>query len=152
MLATYLDTAAKYDYLNPRFKAGFAWIKAHDIASLETGHYPVTDGVEALVQRYTTHPESEARGFEAHDHCFDFHYLVKGRENFAVCRRQGLTVSEPYNPVKDIVYFKVPEFFSCLTLTPGNFVAVPPEEAHRPRLAVNGRTEDVVKLVLKIAL
>ena len=152
MFATFLELATRYDYLSPRFRAGYAWLLSHDARVLGKGAYPVCEGVTALVQRYTTMPESEAKDFGAHDHVFDFHYLVAGTENFGVCRREGLKVSVPYDAEKDILFFEKPEIYSMLTLKPGDFVAVPPEEAHRPRLAVNGKAGEVTKVVLKIAL
>ncbi len=92
MLFSNISVAEKYDYLEDKFRAAYEWLKVTDIRSLPAGSYPVKgDMVVANVQEYTTFP-AEQGSFETHEKYFDIQYLVSGREQFGVCKRDGLKV------------------------------------------------------------
>ena len=150
MLATNLALAQKYNYLEEKFVKSFAWLKENDIKSLADGRYDIAPGVFAFVQRYNTVPFAEQR-FEAHNDYFDIQYLADGIESFNVAPRAAcsLTTEDLKN---DVVFFAHPEHYSSVTLEPGDFVIVPPEEAHQPRVAYKENSVPVVKVVVKIAV
>lgn len=150
MFATNIALAERYDYLNDTFKKCYEWLKTQDILKLEAGRYDICDGAFALVQHYTTQPKEKCR-FEAHYAYFDIQYLAKGVESFAVAMREGLEVTED-DKKNDIVFFKDPAVYSVVNLQPGDFCVVPPEEAHAPRIAYEGKPCDVVKVVVKVAV
>lgn len=150
MLATSLELATKYDYLSEKFQKSFEWLKNNDATKLENGRYDICDGAFALVQRYTTVP-FEAIRFEAHNDYFDIQYLAQGKESFNVCLRKDCQVTEE-DPANDMVYLSTPAVYTSVTLKPGEFAIVPPEEGHQPRIAYQGKPEDVVKVVVKVAV
>lgn len=150
MLATSLELASKYDYLQEKFTKSIEWLKNNDALKLKDGRYDICDGAFAIVQRYTTVP-FEAIRFEAHNKYFDIQYLAQGVESFNVCLRQDCLVTEE-DPANDMVYLSTPELYSSVTLKPGEFVIVPPEEAHQPRIAYQGKSVEVVKVVVKVAV
>ena len=79
MLATSLELATKYNYLEEKFAKSIEWLKNNDATKLENGRYDICEGAFALVQRYTTVP-FEAIRFEAHNDYFDIQYLAQGVE------------------------------------------------------------------------
>lgn len=150
MLATSLELATKYNYLEEKFAKSIEWLKNNDATKLENGRYDICEGAFALVQRYTTVP-FEAIRFEAHNDYFDIQYLAQGVESFNVCMRSDLQVTEE-DPANDMVYLSNPEKYTSVTLQKGQFAIVPPEEAHQPRIAYQGQPVDVVKVVVKVAV
>lgn len=150
MLATSLELATKYDYLSEKFTKGFEWLKTHDATKLDNGRYDICDGVFALVQRYTTLPFAEVK-FEAHNDYFDLQYLAQGIETFNTCLRSDCQVTSE-DPANDMVFLTTPDAYTSVTLKPGEFAIVPPEEAHQPRVAHNGKATEVVKVVIKVAV
>lgn len=150
MLATSLELAEKYDYLAPKFKASFKWLRENDIKSLKDGRYEICDGVFALVQRYTTVPAGTER-FEAHKDYFDIQYLAEGQETFGVCLLKD-GVLEESKPENDCYFYKYPSFYTPVNLKAGDFVIVPPEELHAPRASYQGKEQPVVKVVVKVKI
>ena len=149
MYATIIALAEKYKYLDDKLKVAYAWLRDTDIAALSAGSYPVCEGVTANVQEYTTMP-ADTCYFEAHDKFFDIQYLVSGKEQFGVCRREGLTVREEI-PANDLTFYEEPAESGSILLLPGDFAVVAPEDAHKPR-CIAGEACPVKKVVVKVAL
>lgn len=148
MLHSSLAIATKYDYLSDKFRAAFKWLQETDIAAIPDGKYPVIDGqVTADVQSYTSEP-AEARRFEAHDKFFDIQYVFEGEEFFGVCSREGLNITEA-KPERDTYFLERPTNFSMVLLRAGEFIIVPPEDAHMPKCCVCSPAR-VRKVVLKV--
>ena len=59
-------------------------------------------------QEYTTFPASQG-SFETHEKYFDIQYMVSGREQFGVCKRDGL-VEKERNEAGDLIFYEEPEF------------------------------------------
>ena len=149
MYATRLTLSEKYNYLEDKFKAAYKWLAETDICALDDGAYPVCEGVTANVQSYTTYPASEGR-FEAHDEYFDIQYVASGLEQFGLCNREGLVLSEDV-PENDVKFYEEPAHSASILLTPGDFVVVAPEDAHKPRCAA-GEPCAVKKVVVKVKI
>ncbi len=148
MLATTVQLAPKYDYLSDTFKQCYQWLAEHDVTQMENGRYDICEGAFALVQRYTTSPFEQCR-FEAHNEYFDIQYLAAGIEAFGVCDAAGLKVTED-KPQDDVKFFAFPEVYDTVVLQAGKMCVVPPEDAHQPRVAYQGKPCDVVKVVVKV--
>lgn len=150
MLASSIELAQKYDYLDPKFKAAYKWLQDNDVTKMADGRYDIVDGVFALVQRYKTLPLSKAR-FEAHRDYFDIQYLADGQETFGVALLKDAKLNEA-KPENDVWFYDTPDFYTPVNLKKGDFVVVPPEEIHMPRAAYNGKEMDVVKVVVKVKI
>ncbi len=149
MLATTKELATKYDYLAEKFKTGYEFLRRDDLAALPVGKIPLEGGITVQVQEYDTKaPESAL--FEAHDKFFDIQYVVSGREMIGIANRDALEIEKPYNPEKDIVFYKEPAASGCVLVNAGELVVLAPEDAHKPCLNVAGQTGQVKKLVIKI--
>ncbi len=149
MLATSKDLTGKYDYLAGKFKKGYDFLMRDDLATLQPGKIDLGDGIAVLVQEYTSKKLEDGK-FETHDRFFDIQYIVSGEEMFGIVNRKGLEESIPYNPEKDITFYKEPAACGYLFLRAGDLAVVAPEDAHKPSLAVNGKQTAVKKLVIKI--
>ena len=94
MFFSNVSIAEKYNYLEEKFTCAYKWLAETDIQSLAVGSYPIMgDTVVANVQEYTTFPASQG-SFETHEKYFDIQYMVSGREQFGVCKRDGLVEKE----------------------------------------------------------
>ncbi|MDO5401854.1 MAG: YhcH/YjgK/YiaL family protein [Eubacteriales bacterium] len=149
MFFSNVSIAEKYNYLDEKFKAAYKWLAETDIKSLDEGAYPIVDGVTANVQKYETIPAADGK-FETHEKFFDIQYMAVGKEQFGVCKRDGLEVSEKYDE-KDLIFYKEPKLSGTVLLEEGDLIVVAPEDAHMPRIQADG-PEDVVKVVVKVAL
>ena len=148
MFCSDVKIAEKYDYLAPKFRAGYKWLTDTNLSALADGKYRVLgDDVIADVQSYNTQTLSERR-FEAHDEHFDIQYIAEGEEFFGVCPREGLELTEA-KPERDAYFYGIPEKYSMILLHEGDFIVVAPEEAHMPKCAVETPAR-VRKVVIKI--
>lgn len=147
MLFSPLSLAVKYDYLSDKLRAAYAWLAETDLDHTPVGSYPVCEGVTANVQEYDTFPASEG-SFETHDLFFDVQYVISGKEQFGVCKREGL-VPKKADPANDVVFYEEPEHSGTVLLLPGDLIVVAPEDAHKPRCAA-GAPEFVRKVVIKV--
>ncbi len=147
MLFSPISIATKYNYLEEKFTTAYRWLVETDLANTPVGNYPLCDGVTAMVQEYTTSP-AEKLSFETHDAYFDIQYVISGKEQFGVCKRDGLTVKQA-KPENDVTFYDDPALCGTVLLLPGDLIIVAPEEAHKPRCAA-GEPEFVRKVVVKV--
>lgn len=142
-----VSLATKYNYLEEKFLAAYKWLAETDLDNTAAGSYPICEGVTANVQEYTTFPAAEG-SFETHDLFFDIQYIISGKEQFGVCKRDGLVLKQD-NPDSDVKFYEEPEMSGTVLLLPGDLIVVAPEDAHKPRCAA-GAPEFVRKVVVKV--
>lgn len=142
-----LSLATKYNYLEDRFQAAYKWLAETDLDHTPVGSYPICEGVTANVQEYNTFPASEG-SFETHDAYFDIQYVISGKEQFGVCKREGLALKSE-NPDNNVKFYEEPALSGAVLLMPGDLIIVAPEDAHKPRCAA-GAPEFVRKVVVKV--
>jgi YhcH/YjgK/YiaL family protein len=156
MVKDLLALSDRYRGLGPRFARAFDFARSTDFTVLPDGTYPVSDpadgaaeenDVRALVQRYASKPASEGR-WEAHRAHIDLQMVVQGEEYIGVAPRHHLT-AEPYDSERDLQWLSGEG--DRVTLRPGEFVLLWPEDAHMPGMAIGGPA-DVLKVVFKIRL
>lgn len=148
MVKDTLANAQRYAPLGPRIARALAHAQVTSFLDMPDGEYPVggTD-VRALVQRYTTKPDAEGR-WEAHRRHIDLQMVVHGEERIGVAPLHTLA-AEPYDDDKDLLWLSGGG--DTVTLRPGDFVLLWPEDGHMPGLRVGAPTA-VVKVVYKIAV
>jgi YhcH/YjgK/YiaL family protein len=148
MVKDLLSLADRYRCLGPRFARAFDYALATDFSVMAEGTYPVGgDDVRALVQRYTTKPAHEGR-WEAHRTHIDLQMVVQGEEHIGVAPLGSLT-AEPYDEERDLLWLAGEG--DRVTLRPGDFVLLWPQDAHMPGMAINTPVP-VLKVVFKIAV
>lgn len=141
--------ATKYNYLEEKFTAAYKWLAETDLDNTPVGAYPICEGVTANVQEYDTFTPDKGR-FETHDKFFDIQYLISGKEQFGICKRDGL-VEEEFIEENDLHFYKEPELSGSVLLLPGDLIVVAPEDAHKPRCCA-GEPMFVRKVVVKVAV
>lgn len=149
MILDSIQNSALYP-LGPLREKAFDFLRTA-APGLEPGRCVIdSDDLFANIDAYETKPRAAARP-EAHRTYVDIQVLLSGTECLEVFPRSGLTVSEPYCPEKDVEFYELPERAPVrVTLTPGQFIAFFPDDAHMPCLTVGDRPEPVKKIVFKL--
>lgn len=146
MVKDLLSLADRYRALGPRFGRAFDFARATDFTALADGTYPAGgEDVRALVQRYTSKPAHEGR-WEAHRAHIDLQMVLQGEEHIGVAPVTCLT-AEPYDADRDLLWLTGDG--DRVTLRPGGFVLLWPEDGHMPGLAITAPVP-VLKVVFKI--
>jgi len=135
---------------------GELWTKAFDFIrtlspDIENGKQVIDEtNLFAGIDRYETKARADAK-LETHRRYVDIQMLMSGTECLEVFPKNGLTVSEPYDPDKDAEFYEVPDSAPVrVTLKPGQFIVFFPEDAHMPCLTSGDTPEPVKKMVIKL--
>jgi YhcH/YjgK/YiaL family protein len=149
MILDKVENVQQYNGLSDLLKEGLKFIAENDFSQIEPGKFFLKDDLLfATVSEYATKPASECK-LEAHRKYIDIQYIVSGEEKIGFTTFEGQTPSVPYNPEKDIVFFK--EEVTFLTLTSGTFAIFFPSDLHQPCVAVESPS-NVKKVVVKVAV
>lgn len=148
MIADTLNNALLYRGLSPRIALAFDYLRDTDCQRVATGTFEI-DGrqVYAIVQEYTTLERTQGT-WEAHRRHIDLQYVVEGTERIGYAHRNRLTPGQ-YAQERDLLPLSGDGDF--LTLGPGGFMLLFPDDAHMPRIAV-ATPALVRKVVVKIVL
>lgn len=149
MVKDVLTLATRYAPLGSRIAGALAHARETRFHDWADGEYAI-DGaaVRALVQRYVSKPKSQGR-WEAHRRHIDLQMVVEGEERIGVAPLGTLDVTEPFDDARDLLWLSGSG--DLVTLRPGDFVLLWPEDSHMPGLQVSGPVS-VTKVVYKIAL
>ncbi len=121
----------------------------------EEGEYPIDgEGLFARVMRYGTKEESSPDAvLEAHRRFADIQMSLLGAERIAVYPTDSLSSKGGYLPERDAEFFRYERPAALqLTMLPGTFALLLPQDAHMPGLRVGAAGERVTKVVVKVAL
>ncbi|MDF2877885.1 MAG: putative beta-D-galactosidase [Clostridia bacterium] len=125
------------------------FIAYQEKVNLPDGRYDILgDNLFALVQIYKTRDYEEGK-WEAHREYSDLQYMVEGAEWMYWALPEKLTVSEGYNPQKDILFYQEAPYQGSMLLEQGMFALFLPQDIHRPCCKVQ-KEEAVKKIVFKI--
>ncbi len=139
----------KYDLSEKKFRIAFDFLKRKDLAELPVGWIELGEGVRASVQRYDSFGWDENR-FETHEKYFDVQYVIEGMEYCGVCKREELgPVAVTYDEANDIEFYEEPVHSGKVFLNAGDFIVLAPEDAHKPRCAVD-KPMPIKKIVVKV--
>lgn len=133
---------------HPLFPAAFAWLESLR-ADAPSGRFPIADGLVGGIDRYRTSPAAE-KAWEAHRLKGDIQLLLAGEELCGFGALEGLTVTRPYDPIKDTEkYGPHPRPGPAIRLAPGRFAILFPGEAHQPGVQTDAGPGEVIKVVVK---
>lgn len=139
----------KYDLSEKKFRIAFDFLKRKDLAELPVGWIELGEGVRASVQRYDSFVW-DANKFETHEKYFDVQYVIEGMEYCGVCKREELgPVAVAYDEENDIEFYEEPIHCGKVFLNAGDFIVLAPEDAHKPRCAVD-KPIPIKKIVVKV--
>ncbi len=148
MLFEAIKNLGKRDLNDDKFKKSLEFLQTEDLSKLPLGNFELCPGVVVQVQSYSTEPADKI-DFETHDYHYDIHYVIEGIEGIGVVDRTGLTPKGEYNPNNDMAYWEEPENSSMVIVRPGEYIILPPEDAHKPHCCI-GEPCQMRKIVIKV--
>ncbi|MCH6255925.1 YhcH/YjgK/YiaL family protein [Puniceicoccaceae bacterium K14] len=144
-----------------RYLLGSTWEKVFEFLlqlqpDAEEKKYEIEgDDVFAIVMSYPTREEgSDGTVLEAHRAYADIHMTLVGGEKIACFPTHTLAVKDEYVAERDVEFFQIEKKSDLLiSLRPGSFALLLPQDAHTPQLSVAGLEGSTVKkVVVKIRL
>lgn len=142
-----------------QYPLGEAWEKAFFFlenlpVDAEEKEYPIDgDEIFARVMSYATKAETDAgAALEAHRKYVDIQMALVDSERIAVYPTRALSVKDAYDPERDVEFFEYREPAKLqLSLSPGTFACLLPQDAHMPQLFTERPGTMVKKVVVKLS-
>jgi biofilm protein TabA len=142
-----VEFARQYHLNKAAWDKAFAFLKEHDLQTIEKGKYPI-DG-ENIFATVTEDPSKDfdKTNWESHRKYIDVQCVITGEEKMGKCAVAKATVTKPYDEKKDVAnYTAEGKIYSIPT---GSFIIFFPSEAHRPNITPGGN-KIVKKIVIKV--
>ena len=143
---------------SPNFKVGLPKVIAEvcdylntlDLNALENGRHDINDQIYMNVMEPET-AEPSSKKAELHHEYLDVQVLIRGTENIEVgANYPDLSKYESYNEPDDYQLCADIDDKFTVTMKPKMFAVFYPYEPHKPCCVVNGKTEKIKKLVVKV--
>lgn len=143
---------------SPNFKVGLPkaiaevcdYLNTLDLNGLENGRHDINDQIYMNVMEPET-AESSRKKAELHHEYLDVQVLIRGTENIEVgANYPDLSKYESYNEADDYQLCADIDDKFTVTMKPKMFAVFYPYEPHKPCCVVNGKTEKIKKLVVKV--
>lgn len=151
MVIDKITHAALYHGLGPRFAQALDWLASLDPATMTPGEKVEIDGDRIYAFRFDvdTLPPEECR-LECHRNYADIQFLASGLEGVGYALPDApLQELTAYDPQGDIQFYTTQ--WDTITIRPGTFYIVWPEDLHAPRVAL-GAPGPVCRIVVKVKL
>ncbi len=147
MIIDKISNIALHSSIGRGILRGLEYLASTDLNRLDVGRYSIDgDDLFASVADYDTAPRENKR-WEAHREYIDIQYVVSGVESIGWAPLDTLRLAEDYDAAADIAWYEVERDF--LTVRPGWFVVLFPEDAHMPGVACEQPVR-VKKVVVKV--
>ena len=143
---------------SPNFKVGLPKVIAEvcdylntlDLNALKNGRHDINDQIYMNVMEPET-AEPSSKKAELHHEYLDVQVLIRGTENIEVgANYPDLSKYESYNKADDYQLCEDIDDKFTVTMKPKMFAVFYPYEPHKPCCVVNGKTEKIKKLVVKV--
>ncbi|MDK7281673.1 MULTISPECIES: N-acetylneuraminate anomerase [Haemophilus] len=143
---------------SPNFKVGLPkvivevcdYLNTLDLNALENGRHDINDQIYMNVMEPET-AEPSSKKAELHHEYLDVQVLIRGTENIEVgANYPDLSKYESYNEADDYQLCADIDDKFTVTMKPKMFAVFYPYEPHKPCCIVNGKTEKIKKLVVKV--
>ncbi|HHF6556633.1 TPA: N-acetylneuraminate anomerase [Haemophilus influenzae] len=143
---------------SPNFKVGLPkaiaevcdYLNTLDLNALENGRHDINDQIYMNVMEPETADPSSKKA-ELHHEYLDVQVLIRGTENIEVgATYPNLSKYEDYNEADDYQLCADIDDKFTVTMKPKMFAVFYPYEPHKPCCVVNGKTEKIKKLVVKV--
>ena len=143
---------------SPNFKVGLPKVIAEvcdylntlDLNALENGRHDINNQIYMNVMEPET-AEPSSKKAELHHEYLDVQVLIRGTENIEVgANYPNLSKYESYNEADDYQLCADIDDKFTITMKPKMFAVFYPYEPHKPCCVVNGKTEKIKKLVVKV--
>lgn len=148
MILSNLQNSGCIESLHPLFAKLFDYVKSHDLLHTPLGRIEL-DGDRLFINN--VEPEcvkAEKQVLEVHHAYIDVHILLEGEETIGWKAIEDVTnETKPYDAEADCALYDEPAS-SYVTLRPGQFLIVWPEDPHAPVIG-SGK---IRKLIAKVKL
>lgn len=143
---------------SPNFKVGLPkvitevcdYLNTLDLNALENGRHDINDQIYMNVMEPET-AEPSSKKAELHHEYLDVQVLIRGTENIEVgANYPDLSKYESYNEADDYQLCADIDDKFTVTMKPKMFAVFYPYEPHKPCCVLNGKTEKIKKLVVKV--
>ncbi|MDA0750637.1 MAG: YhcH/YjgK/YiaL family protein [Verrucomicrobia bacterium] len=148
MIIDEICKADEYFDLSEGIRTALRFLQETDMDALEPGRHTVEgDRVFAIVESYQTKPMAD--GFwEAHLKHLDVQCVISGEEQIGYAPVSSM-VAEPYDEDRD--FYKLKGNGNFVTLRPGMFALLKPQDAHMPGISIQ-ESRQVKKIVIKVRI
>ena len=148
MILAHIEDSERYFSLHPLFKQLFDYVKTHDLSQVPAERITL-DGERLFINVADVSLKSpEEQVLEVHRRYIDVHFPLSSNEVMGWSPLQGLQ-TESVNPFNDeddyAVYAEAAQTY--LTIRPGEFAIVWPEDAHAPIIG-EGKLRKLIAKVL----
>ena len=148
MILAHIEDSERYYSLHPLFKQLFDYVKTHDLSQVPAERITL-DGERLFINVADASLKSpEEQVLEVHRRYIDVHFPLSSNEVMGWSPLQGLQTESvnPFNEEDDYaVYAETAQTY--LTIRPGEFVIVWPEDAHAPIIG-EGKLRKLIAKVL----
>ena len=153
MIVDHIDSWRNYS-LGPAWEKAFGFLGALDPSDPEEETKIDGDRVFARVMSYATRDETSSDAvLEAHRRYVDIQMVMIGSERIAWYPTSSLHAKTAYDQEKDVQFFDYERPADVqVSVFPGTFVCLFPQDAHMPQLTTNRGAGQVKKVVVKIDL
>jgi YhcH/YjgK/YiaL family protein len=147
MIRDRIEKAYLYYRLSNPIELALRALQSDDLRHAGPGRHELKGSdVYALIQSYNTIPH-ELGKWEAHRRYIDVQYMVSGVEAIGHADLDSLTVTEPYDADKDVLFLSGRG--DVFTISDGMFALFFPHDAHMPKLTID-KPDLVHKIVIKV--
>ncbi len=148
MILAHIEDSERYFSLHPLFKQLFDYVKTHDLSQVPAERITL-DGERLFINVADASLKSpEEQVLEVHRRYIDVHFPLSNNEVMGWSPLQGLQTESvnPFNEEDDYaVYAETAQTY--LTIRPGEFAIVWPEDAHAPIIG-EGKLRKLIAKVL----
>ena len=148
MIIDNLENLSSYVSLNPLFADVVAFLKDHDLNTLELGKYPIKGDDLFLNLTVAKGRAKEAAVLETHIKMIDIQVPLSCEETFGFTPLEDLPEAE-YNAEKDITKYGDLQAQTYLTLNPNQRAIFFPEDGHAPCISEN---PEIKKAIFKVKI
>ena len=145
MIIDRIENARLYYEISSEVKACLQYLEQRKYPLTPTKRFQITEHSSFNVSQYWTKPLGE-RGWEAHDHCIDLQFVIKGRETISYANRSRLTYTGATEGKDHLCYEGAG---AVLPLEEGDFCILFPDDVHRTKTMAEEPCQ-VTKGVFKI--
>ena len=148
MILAHIEDSERYFSLHPLFKQLFDYVKTHDLSQVPAERITL-DGERLFINVADASLKSpEEQVLEVHRRYIDVHFPLSSGEVMGWSPLQGLQTESvnPFNEEDDYAVYAEPAQ-TYLTIRPGEFAIVWPEDAHAPIIG-EGKLRKLIAKVL----
>lgn len=133
MILAKLSDAYHYTDINPYLSQFFKFVNENDLSKFATGRIVLDDDMVFINMAEPTLKKAEEQKLEVHRRYIDVHIPLTGPETIGLTHINDLQCEsdEPFNEEEDFALYSEPAQ-RYITVHPGEFLIVFPEDAHAP--------------------